>query len=160
MSKRNKTTVLGRLGSEVGRGMLAGAVGTSAMTTSSLIEMKLRNRPPSTVPAEVAAKVLGVEPEQDSGRFNNFVHWQYGSSLGALRGILSAVGLKDPWASSVFFVLVWAGSMLMVPRLSDSTPPASQWGPKEILLDGWHHLVYAAATSVAFSTMLRARQKK
>jgi hypothetical protein len=80
----------GRFASGVGRGILAGAVGTAAMTLSSTIEMKLRKRDPSTAPAEAASEVLGVRVrKQDQEKFANVVHWQYGSCVGAVRGLLS-----------------------------------------------------------------------
>jgi hypothetical protein len=46
----------------VGKGLVAGAIGTAAMTVSSTVEMKRRGRKPSDVPARAAGKVLGVEP--------------------------------------------------------------------------------------------------
>jgi hypothetical protein len=78
----------------VGSGLAAGAVGTAFMTASSTLEMKLRGRPASTVPARAAAKVLGVEPtgQSQQTRFANIVHWGYGTSWGAVRGVIAAAG--------------------------------------------------------------------
>lgn len=65
------------------------------MTVSSTLEAKLRGREPSTTPARAASKVLGVAPvdEQGERRFNNLVHWGYGTGWGSVRGVLGAVGL-------------------------------------------------------------------
>jgi hypothetical protein len=38
----------------VARGLLAGAIGTAAMTVSSTVEQKLRGREASTAPADAA----------------------------------------------------------------------------------------------------------
>ncbi|MCA1735939.1 MAG: hypothetical protein LC739_07470 [Actinobacteria bacterium] len=156
-----KTTLVGRLAAEAGRGVVAGLIGTAAMTLSSTIEKTIRKRPASTVPSEVGGRLLGVKPRDSEGkaRFSNVMHWQYGSSLGLLRAALGTA-LREPWAGAAFFGLVWAGELVLVPRLSQQTPPATQWGPSEVAIDGWHHLVYAAATSLAFTTLVRARYKK
>ena len=149
-----------RLASGVGGGILAGAIGTAAMTLSSTLEMKLRKREPSTAPAEAASKVLGVRVwKQDQEKFANLVHWQYGSSVGAVRGLLSAFGLPEPLASGLFFAGVWGAALAMVPRLTDA-PPIKEWGPTELAIDGFHHLVYAVATSLVSATLLRARRKR
>jgi hypothetical protein len=130
------------------------------MTASSTIEKSIRKRPPSTVPSEVGGKVLGVQPRNPEGkeRFSNVMHWQYGSTLGLLRAALGGA-MRDPWAGAAFFGLVWAGEMILIPRLSEETPPATEWGLPEVAIDGWHHLVYAAATSLAFTALVRARYK-
>lgn len=144
-----------RLASGVGRGILAGAVGTAAMTLSSTVEMKLRKRDPSTVPAQAASEVLGVRVwKQDQEKFANVVHWQYGSCVGAVRGLLSAFGLREPVASGVFFAAVWGAALAMVPRLTDA-PPVKEWGPEELAIDGFHHLVYAVSTSLAIAILFR-----
>jgi hypothetical protein len=151
-------SLVARLASGVGRGVLAGVVGTAAMTISSTIEMKLRKRDPSTVPAQAASEVLGVRVwKQDQEKFANVVHWQYGSSVGALRGLLSAMGLPEPLASGLFFTAVWGTALAMVPRLSDA-PPVKEWGPEQLAIDGFHHLVYAVATSLAIGTLFKARK--
>lgn len=69
----------GDVAGAVGKGLFAGAVGTVAMTISSTLEMKLRGREASSVPAAAAAKVLGVEPKGDAEkvRFATVVHWAY-----------------------------------------------------------------------------------
>ena len=152
-------SAVARLASGVGRGILAGVVGTAAMTISSTIEMKLRKREPSTAPAQAASEVLGFRVwKQDQAKFANLVHWQYGSSVGALRGLFSAMGLREPLASGVFFTAVWGTALAMVPRLTDA-PPVKEWGPEELAIDGFHHLVYAVATSLAIGTLFKSRRK-
>lgn len=157
----NRTTFLGRLAAGAGRGLVAGMIGTAAMTVSSTIESKVRKRPPSTVPSDVGGRVLGVKPRgpEEKERFSNLMHWQYGSSLGLLRAALGGA-MRDPWAGAAFFGIVWAGELIMVPQLSAETPPVTEWELTDVAIDGWHHLVYAAATSLAFTTLLRARFRR
>lgn len=54
--------MLGRRAGAVGRGLFAGAVGAAAMTLSSAIETRLRDRPGSSAPADAAQAVLGIRP--------------------------------------------------------------------------------------------------
>jgi hypothetical protein len=42
----------------------------------------------------------------------------------------------------------------MLPTLGVA-PPVTQWGSKEVAIDAWHHLVYAAATSLAYAFLDR-----
>jgi hypothetical protein len=149
------------LAAGAGRGLFAGLIGTAAMTISSTAEAKLRHRPSSTVPSDVGGKLLGVKPRgpAEKQRFSHLMHWQYGTSLGLLRAALGSA-LRDPWAGATFFGLVWAGELVMLPRLSSKASPPTDMELKEVAIDGWHHLVYAAATSAAFTLLLRARFKK
>ena len=145
---------LGDIASSTAKGLLAGAVGTGAMTMSSTIEMKMRGRQPSTAPADAAAKVLRFNPqgEEEKKRFSNLVHWGYGTSWGGLRGLLAALGLGPVAGTAAHLGAVWGAELVMLPAL-DIAPPATEWGAKEVAIDGWHHLVYVLATGVAYSLL-------
>ncbi len=142
---------VGDVAGSVGRGLVAGAVGTAAMTVSSTVEAKLRERDASTAPADAAAKVLGIEPKDDAAkaRFSNLVHWAYGTSWGGYRGLLAGLGLPGPAATGAHLATVWGSELVMLPAL-DVAPPVSEWGGTEIAIDGWHHLVYVTATALAY----------
>lgn len=144
-------SMLSSVAGGVGRGLFAGAFGTAVMTASSTIEMKLRGRKASSAPADAAEKVLGVEPksESDEQRFSTLVHFGYGTGWGAVRGVLGAVGIDGVVATIIHFGLVWGAEQMMLPRLKVA-PPVKEWGAQEIAIDGFHHLVYATATGVAF----------
>ena len=144
------------LAADVGKGLFAGVVGTAAMTVSSTLEMKIQGRPGSSAPAEAAAKVLGVEPkgEAEQARFSNLVHWGYGTSWGAVRGLIGATGLKGPGAATAHFGVVWGTEQVMLPALGVA-PPFWCWGAKEVAIDTLHHLVYAGATSAAYAFLDR-----
>jgi hypothetical protein len=137
---------------DVGKGLFAGVVGTAAMTVCSTLEMKIRDRPGSSAPAEAAGKVLGVEPkgEAEQARFSNMVHWGYGTSWGAVRGLIGAAGLEGPGAAAAHLGVVWGTEQVMLPALGVA-PPFWRWGVKEVAIDTLHHLVYAGATSVAYA---------
>ncbi len=147
---------LGDIAAAVGRGLFAGAAGTVAMTASSTIEAKLRERGSSSAPADAAGKVLGVQPRDDAGaaRFGTVVHWAYGTSWGAVRGLLHAIGMDGATATAAHFAAVWGSELAMLPAL-DVAPPPWESEPKEIAIDAFHHAVYAAATGLAFEFLDR-----
>jgi len=147
---------LGDVAADVGKGLFAGLLGTVAMTVSSTAEMKIRGRPASNAPAIAAGKILGVEPKDEEGeaRFSTLVHWGYGTGWGAVRGLVGTAGLEGPAAAAAHFGAVWGAEQVMLPALNVA-PPFWTWGAKEVGIDAFHHLVYATATSVAYSVLDR-----
>jgi hypothetical protein len=143
-----------RLVAAIGNGLAAGLAGTAAMTVSSTVEMKLRGRAPSTVPARAAAKVLGVEPT-DERRFATFVHWIYGTAWGAVRGVIGTLGCRGPDAAALHFATVWGTELAVLPALDIGVPPAWRWSATEIAVDAFHHAVYATVTSAAYEWLDR-----
>jgi hypothetical protein len=145
----------GTLAAKIGRGLVAGAIGTAAMTVSSTLEQKLRGREASTAPADAAAKVLGIEgfcDEAAKSRFSNVVHWVYGSTWGVPRALLDAAGLSPAAATAAHGVALWASEQAMLPALGVS-PPLWEWGATEIAIDAGHHVVYSVATSLAYEAL-------
>lgn len=137
------------------KGLLAGVVGTVAMTVSSTIEMKLRDRGGSSAPEDAASEVLGIEDFEDEDaeeRFGSLAHWGYGIGMGAVRGLYAATGMPSAAATAAHFVTVWGAELVMLPAL-DVSPPATEWGAGEIAIDAWHHGVYAVATGIAYDRL-------
>ena len=67
-------TTTGKLTSSIGKGLVAGLIGTASMTVSSTVEARLRHRKPSSAPARATAKVLGISSfagEIAQARFND-----------------------------------------------------------------------------------------
>ena len=136
----------------VGKGLLAGFVGTAAMTVSSSLEARLRHRAASSAPARATAKVLGIKEFKDGiaeARFNDLSHWGYGTGWGVVRGLLAATGLSPKAATAAHGAAVWGSAQAMLPAL-EVAPPFVFWGKKEVAIDLWHHAVYATATGLAY----------
>ena len=108
----------GDFATAIGKGLIAGAIGTAAMTLSSSVEARLRKREPSTVPAEAARKILGLEPSEPdaAAKLSTVAHWGYGTSWGAVRGVLGMLGLRAPIAAAVHFAAVWGSDSSCSPR--------------------------------------------
>jgi hypothetical protein len=146
---------VGTLASNVGKGLLAGFAGTAAMTVSSTLEARLRGRSPSTAPARATAKVLGIATFVDdhaAARFNDLSHWGYGTGWGAVRGLLASAGMSASGATAAHGAAVWGSAQVMLPAL-EVAPPVFFWRPQEIVIDLFHHAVYALATGVAYELL-------
>jgi hypothetical protein len=151
---------IGDVASAVGKGLVAGAVGTVALTVFQMIEMKVGKREESTAPADAVGKVLEIQPrnEEGKGRLNQVAHFLYGTVWGVPRALLAAVGLREPAATAVHFGAVW-GSALTMPAALDVAPPPTEMEPKELALDAARHAVYAVATGMAFDLLDRRSRK-
>lgn len=140
----------------IGRGVLSGAAGTAALTAFQMLEMRSRDREPSTAPAEAVEKVLDIEPKDDRAeqRLANVAHWSYGTAWGIPRAVLGAIGLRGPWGSALHFGMVWGAALVLLPGL-DVAPPPKDWGREELLRDALRHAVYAAAAGIAYGWLSR-----
>ena len=141
----------------LGRGLIAGAIGTAAMTVSSTVEAKLRGRASSTAPADAAAKVLGIAAfadERAHSRFSTLVYWGYGTGWGLPRALLGHNGRGAGRATAAHLAALWGSEQVMLPALSVA-PPITLWGREEIAIDGFHHAVYALSTALAYEALAR-----
>jgi hypothetical protein len=149
--------VANTLATSIGKGLLAGFVGTAAMTVSSSVEARLRGRAASSAPGRATAKVLGIKEFEDgiaAARFNDLAHWGYGTSWGIVRGVLAAAGLSPKAATAAHGAAVWGTAQAVLPAL-EVAPPFFFWGRKEVAIDLWHHVVYATATGLAYRVIDR-----
>ena len=152
--RRFRPSGLQQLATGIGRGLLAGLVGTAAISLSQMLEMKLSKRAPSSAPADAAGKVVGVQPRDAKGkaRFGNLVHWAYGTSWGLFRAALGGGRTDRFWAPLAHLGAVQTAAMLMLPALHVA-PPVTKWGGGEIGKEVMHHTVYAAATDAAYRAL-------
>lgn len=141
---------------DVGRGLIAGLVGTAAMTVSSTVEAKLRGRGTSTAPADAAGVVLGVEPrgERERRRFGQVVHWAYGTGSGAARGVVAEFIPSAPAATAVHGAMIWIGEQIALPVLGVMAPLHRQ-GVEQVAIDLAHLAVYTCATGAAYTYLAR-----
>lgn len=155
MQTSNKiSSAVGTLGNAIGKGIIAGLAGTAAITIGQMIEMKITRRKPSDVPAKAVTKVLDIKPKnpQDKSKFNNEIHWVYGTLWGVARGMLSLMGVRKASASLAHFGAVWATELIMLPSLK-VVPPVKKWGAGEVAKDAFHHIVYAVVAGLVFDAI-------
>jgi len=152
--------VLTKAASAIGDGLVAGFVGTAAMTVSSTIEARLRHRAASTAPARATAKALGIrafDSDLAQARFNDLSHWGYGTGWGVVRGLLGATGMPPAKATAAHGAAVWGSAAVTLPAL-EVAPPFVFWGREEVAIDVFHHTVYAVATGLAYELVSAGRR--
>src|SRR5437773_2276464 len=127
---------VGDIASAVGKGLVAGAVGTLAITSSQLLAQRLLGEEPSDAPAAAMEKVVGIEPkgEREKGRLNMLVHFLYGTAWGIPRALMELFGFRGTKATAAHFAAVQASAMGMVPALGLGPPP-TEWPKKQIGLE-------------------------
>ena len=146
--------------SAIGDGLVAGLIGTAAMTVSSTVEARLRGRAASSAPQRATAKALGIASFADDrakARFNDLSHWGYGTGWGVVRGLLGAAGLSPAKATAAHGAAVWGSAAVTLPAL-DVAPPFVFWGREEVAIDLLHHTVYAVATGLAYELVAAGRR--
>jgi hypothetical protein len=144
----------------IGDGLVAGFLGTAAMTVSSTVEARLRHRAPSTAPARATAKALGIrafDSDLAEARFNDLSHWGYGTGWGVVRGLLGATGMAPAKATAAHGAAVWGSAAVTLPAL-EVAPPFVFWGRAEVAIDVFHHAVYALATGLAYEVVAAGRR--
>ena len=144
----------------IGDGLVAGFLGTAAMTVSSTLEARLRRRQASTAHARATAKALGItafDSDLARARFNDLSHWGYGTGWGVVRGILGATGMRPARATAAHGAAVWGSAAVSLPAL-DVAPPFVFWGREEVAIDVLHHTVYAVATGAAYELIAAGRR--
>jgi hypothetical protein len=148
----------------LGRGLAAGISGTAVMTAAQVLPSKLASsgdadeqpqeepRDPwaeAPVPALVAKRVSeGVfhteVPAERIGLLTNAMHWAYGTSWGAVYGLLHARASERPLRSGVAFGLfVWAMSYAQLVPMGLYEPPW-QYSAKELAMDVGYHVAYGS----------------
>jgi hypothetical protein len=143
--------------------LLSAIVGTAAMTVSSETEMILSEREPSPAPGRALSSIiqlLGGSPLEGRNLklASTWVHWLYGLGWGVVFWLLideQSAGLSLPVAGAVFFVIVWGAAQIVQPLLGVGKPTFA-YGAKATAIDGFHHVVFAAATTGAAALYLAA----
>ncbi|MPR32018.1 hypothetical protein [Salmonirosea aquatica] len=150
-----KNNPVKEISTALGAGLIAGLAGTAAITISQMIEMKITKRKASDAPTKAVAKVLDIKPvnKGEKAKVAQEIHWTYGTAWGAVRGLLSLVGLTGSPATVAHFAGVWGTGLVMLPSL-DIAPPITEEKPKAIAIDVLHHAVYAAAAGLVFDAIM------
>lgn len=145
---------LGRLGSAIGRGMIAGLAGTTAFTVSKIIAEKLTEKTGNFAPAGAASKALGIEAvdREKWERFSKEVHWTYGMLWGIPRGLLTLAGMKGAPASAVHFAAIFYTALRVEPDF-EVAPPLNEWPKSEIAVFALHHLAYITVAGLVLDAL-------
>jgi hypothetical protein len=136
-----------RVAGDLAIGMIAGLVGTLAMSAGQQLELRLRKRKPSPAPARVVETIFEVQAKNQLSevRLATAAHLAYGTAWGAFRGVLDQAGLRGAPATLAHATALQGAAMWMMPALKVA-PPVREWGAQEVVIEGVHHLVYATAS--------------
>ena len=143
------------------RGVLAGAAGTAALNVVTHLDMALRGRPASTVPArtvDALADALGrpvpgsgVEREARRTALGALAGITSGLGVGVLAGAVRSAGLRLP--APVGALLSGAASMAVtdVPAAALGVSDPHGWSAADWAADAVPHLAYGVAVQAVLS---------
>jgi hypothetical protein len=156
-------------------GVLAGAAGTAAMTTTGRVHREVYAYRRGTTPDQVTEildyddsdhvvvaastilrRVVGWAPRSAGGRRALFwlVHWGYGSAVGAAHAELRHRLGGEPAAGLAFFAGCETMALGLFPVLGD-TPVPWRWGPRLLTVSVVQHAVYAGTVAGANAVLQR-----
>ncbi len=159
----------------VGRGVVAGAGGTAAMTAWQELSAMLRSSgadsngggegkedpwETASAPAKVARRIIeGVFDREVAPKWipalTHGTHWAYGISWGAAYGLLQGSRRGSALRTGLAFGTgVWAMSYLEMVPMGLYEPPW-KYPPNELALDLSYHLAYGAGLAAAYAALDR-----
>ena len=131
-----------------GRGALSGLAGALVMTGIEKLEQRITGRPSSYVPGRTLANLLRLErPDEDRFARNMAMHYMTGSTLGAVRGVMSAANLRGPYAALLHAPIRLTTDQVLENLTGVGAPPWT-WPRDEQVIDVLHKTVYSLATGV------------
>ncbi|MGI8855293.1 MAG: hypothetical protein ACR2JW_06055 [Thermomicrobiales bacterium] len=148
-------------------GTAAGAVGTVALNIATYVDMTMRARPASSVPAKLAgvlADKVGVELASGTGDAAKEEEQNRQSGLGALLGYVSGLGVaalygalrphlrRVPWPVAGIVLGLAAMAASDVPIGASGVSDPSTWAPEDWAADLIPHLIYGLVTAVAYDS--------
>jgi hypothetical protein len=153
------------------RGLVAGLVGTAAMTAYQLAVRKMRGERADTpvpdtwaeapAPARVVKKAAeaagrgGAVTKAQVPLLTNLMHWLYGVGWGVVYGVAARGDAADPLAGGATLGgALWGAQYGELVPLGIAEPP---WRvpPQELALDLSYHLVYGAGVAAAYAALER-----
>lgn len=158
--REEATTTLARVASGIGIGIVAGLLGTVAMTAAQMIEMQISGRGPSDTPYKAVKKTFGFEAnsEEDKELISNVTHFAYGTTWGIPRGLLATFGTNGLAGTSAHFGAVWGTELSLLPAL-DVMEPVTKWQPRAIAEDVMFHAIYSLAVGLTADALVKWSRK-
>ena len=115
--------------------------------------MKITGRKPGQTKVKAVKKVLHIHPDKgNTEKFSNEIHYAYGSVNGVVRGLLSLAGITGFAVTSLHLATICETAITIEPEL-DISPPVSQWKPKDIAIDIFHHALYTVVAGFVFDSI-------
>lgn len=143
--------------------LLVAALGTAAITVSTETESTLSERESSNAPGRAVSRIfqlLGAKPLEAKSLAvaSTWGHWLYGIAWGVVLWLLvdpAAAGLELWLAGLIFFFIVLAAAQIVTPALAGAKPSIAM-GVKPLMVEGFHHAVYAVVAALSLWLMWRS----
>ncbi len=150
------------IGRDLVRGLIAGAAGTVALNVTTNLDMALRARPASSVPAQTAKELARAADVHLAPDGEKETEQNRSQGLGALLGYVSGLGFGGlyglvaprlggtpiPLAAGALTLATMAGSN--VPATVVGVTDPRQWSAKDWIADIVPHLLYGLVTAAVF----------
>jgi hypothetical protein len=133
----------------IGRGALAGTAGALAMSVSTNLEMRLRERGPSDAPAKALERLFGIEIDTERGEQLLVLAAHFATSI--TLGMVGAAIRRRTGRAAAGAALLGASltpEVVVVPALG-AAPAPTRWSAVDWLVAVVHHSVYAVTASAA-----------
>jgi hypothetical protein len=149
--------------SKLRNGLLAGLAGTAVINATTYLDMAIRGRPASGMPAEAADRLasragvsLGSDEDTAGARrsaLGALSGYVTGITFGVAYAIASPVASRLPWPMSV--ALVGAGAMAATDAASALLGAADPraWSAQAWAADAVPHLAYGVGVVVAYDAL-------
>jgi hypothetical protein len=141
--------------SAAARGAAAGLVGVATMTVAEKAEQALTHRPNSYAPGRALLTLIGRRPSDDDPPLvaNHAMHWGTGLTLGALRGVWAAVGLRGLRAHLAHTVVRLSFDQTVENATGVGAPPRT-WPVAEQAWDSGHKALYSVVTGLVAERLI------
>ena len=138
----------------IAAGAVAGLAGSLALTGTEWVEKQAIGRDHGHIGAEFVEETTGAKAQSETELrlLDNAVHYSYGASWGALRGLMTAFGLGGAPAFLLHWVGVDVAAKLFLPMFG-LAPTIDKRSPRNMAIDSAHHAIYALVVGVLINQM-------
>ena len=146
----------------VAAGALAGAVGALALEATSYVDMLVRGRPASDLPADAAGKLadaVGVDLGEEDRAANRrqalgpLLGYATGVGVGMAYGAIRSRTLRLPWPVAALAAGLTAMVAGAVPMTATGLTDPRQWGVAGWLADIVPHVAYGVSTALTYEAL-------
>jgi hypothetical protein len=145
----------------IAAGLTSGAIGTEALNIATYLDVALRGRPPSDLPAQAAGKIAEkahIDPltEQTDTAQNRrsgtgaLMGYATGLSVGAAYGVVRPVIKRLPVGVQALAVGFGAMAASDIPSTRMGLTDPKRWQASDWAADIVPHIIYGAATVMAY----------
>ena len=156
MASRGSKGLLREVLRSIPPGLVAGVIGSVAISAAELAERRLTGRRHGHISSEFVEKVLDVHPRNAVQRnaLDQLVHFSYGAGWGALRAVMDVLGAGGLLGTLLHWAALDAGAAYGLP-LFRLVPPPRKRARRGLAADAIEHGIYSLVTAAALKYLNR-----